>query len=238
MAGGQGARGRGSGDGGDGPNFGGRPSSKRRSSCMLCGESVKSMSLHVRRRHLPWFWVPEFACWACAEGFGDERQRNRHFRDWCPRPDGAAYKAADESMWLRLMAEAQRVMLGALGIDSAYRAFCWLEWMAYLPAPMEEYCEGSGPWTWRRAIGGNEAPSLQFRGVRTEAEALLSWRVAYGLLRGIPEEHRRQVVEVGRRVTNREVVAPLPSVTDARAYLRALSGVTEHGADARRVERR
>ena len=204
---------------------GGAPHGRMPAGCPVCGAVVRELAPHVRRAHLPWFWVPDFACWACEAGQGDRRQVGRHLRR-CPDAQRALFVSSQEDLWARLMAGALHRLAcdwGAVCLPDLKRK---LQRRGLLPPVGARILEGSAPRLLRRWMGGEGPPSLVFRGLGGEPEEVVDWGLIARALAPLSQEARARFREWGRGSTRETASGELPTTAEASIILRRLGGVS------------
>ena len=68
---------------GDCGTFTGTTTQAGSQSCTICKTSVTNLRRHVQAAHLPWYFVPELACWACERHCISSRQLQRFHQGCC-----------------------------------------------------------------------------------------------------------------------------------------------------------
>ena len=202
---------------------GGAPHGRMPAGCPVCGAEVREVAPHVRRAHLPWFWVPDFACWACEAGQGEERQVGRHLRR-CPSVQRALFTADQEDLWARLMAGALHRLVCDWGTTCLPSLRRKLHRRGLLPPVGARIQEGSAPRLLRSWMGGEGPPSLVFRGLGGEPEETVDWGLVARALAPLSPGARARFRAWGQGATRGAAEEELPTTAEATRILRRLGG--------------
>ena len=83
---------------------------KRGKPCQVCPAKVQRPGQHALAYHLPWYWNPTVACWACCRSCGHKRNPQHPFDRYCPvGGQGAIFGPELETVWLQLMTSRLQV---------------------------------------------------------------------------------------------------------------------------------
>ena len=77
--------------------------------CPVCPARARKINKHVRTKHLPWFFVPELACWICKRSFGCANDVRRH-EEFCGKSSWS------EGVWVGAALELLRRTAKALHV--------------------------------------------------------------------------------------------------------------------------
>jgi hypothetical protein len=89
--------------------------------CPLCNIPKKShIKRHILRTHLPWFWSPTTACWACEEQSCHESSLMYHHSVIHAHNDSNTFDKTNLHRWCQLMNGAFYLLLDWLRLESLH----------------------------------------------------------------------------------------------------------------------
>ena len=82
--------------------------------CTVCGEPRRCLKKHVHAIHLPWFWVPEKACWHCqASGSSQAHLQGKH---WDVHEELGKFGSQQLSTWFLSITAVLEVVAEHFGV--------------------------------------------------------------------------------------------------------------------------
>lgn len=185
--------------------------------CGVCRELRKCLSRHLHWCHLPWFWVPEKACWHCCSAASS--QAHLQSQHWDVHPGQGKFGSHELGIWFHSIVAVLEVFAAHFGIHWTWlgalvRERGWLEDMEasvsivreVLGEQLEQYWSGTVDFT-------TSAPG--------DLSAVLHWRTAMRMLAEMPKELQLQVA--GACLVHNPLVRPVRTrVIDGHCHLELL----------------
>ena len=174
----------------------------RQQVCPLCKKVVDMVKRHMAKRHLPWYFAPELACWACekAQETGAQLWANHAI---CPgdfNDHRLGMWAATIWGWLHLLAE----MLGLAGVNEL------LEKVVREKLHLCSFGSNVSPtrktlMLWLQKVKGSPVEDITLAPPNC-VSALLDWQTIQKLLLQLPEEAREKLADFPLTGSTEEVI--------------------------------
>lgn len=189
--------------------------SRQRCPCAICERSMTQVRVHCLRRHLPWYFHPELACWTCQKTVGSSAElKSKHLR----RHSQGAFSTQKQLVaWLQSMQQYLKLFLH------------------FAPPAVEQLCDhyeeknDKHPsavrdmlLSWVHNWGLNVDPQTPVDLAQSSAR-MLEWSVHIELLAKMDASNRQQLRYLPAAPLPTQVPALRLRVSDGHCHLRLLA---------------
>lgn len=163
----------------------------RKLPCPTCKYRTEHVLRHVVRFHLPWFWVPELACWTCCQSFQTAARLRKHVQQTQHR----GYQAGeDRSRWRQLVTGALKMVGQFLQLSGVVAIWGYVKNQPSLrptvPIGLSQSEVDRMKW-FGRAIGCQVPGQIDVQKLNSPV-VILHWRITAGLLSLLSGEDRKR----------------------------------------------
>ena len=154
--------------------------------CTVCGEPRRCLKKHVHAIHMPWFWVPEKACWLCqASGSSQAHLQGKH---WDVHEELGKFGSQQLSTWFLSITAVLEVVAEHFGVPWEKLGEVVQErgWIADLEPAQSVVLWGQLVRYW----GGTVTTATSSP---CDLSTVLHWRTEMRMMAELPEERPTQV---------------------------------------------
>ena len=185
--------------------------------CTVCGEPRRCLKKHVHAIHLPWFWVPEKACWHCqASGSSQAHLQGKH---WDVHEELGKFGSQQLSTWFLSITAVLEVVAEHFGVPweklgEVVQERGWIADLEPAQSVVRQVLWGQLVRYW----GGTVTTATSSP---CDLSAVLHWRTGMRMMAELPKERRTQVS--GARLVQGPASKPTRAlVVDGHCHLELL----------------